>query len=407
MAELAAQFDLEAIQDAIRQQGVDGWLFAQFRGSDPIADVVLCRGAEAGLQTRRWFYYIPANGEPHALVHVIEPKALTGLPGLCQTYLPWQQLEQAIGNLLTGAQRVAMQYSPNNRLPYVSTVDAGTVELVRSFGVEVVSSAGLVSLFTATLSDAQIESHRRAAHELPRIVKAAFRRVRDAVRAGTEITEYALQRFIVDQIRAAGFESDEHEPPIVGVNAHAADPHYCPGASNSAPIREGDWLLLDQWCRTPDVGSVWADITWCGFVGDRVPERHAEVFQVVRRARDSAVDLIRQRYAEGQPVAGCEADRAAREVIESAGYGGAFTHRTGHNITCELHGTGAHLDDLETQDTRELIRRSCFSVEPGIYLDDLGVRLEVNMLIPAEGLPEVSGEQQDEPIALLAQDAEI
>lgn len=407
MTKATRHFDLPAIQHALQQQGIDGWLFAQFRGSDPIAETVLCRGPEIGLETRRWYYYIPASGEPQRLVHAIEPAALEAMPGGLQTYLAWQQLEQNLAGLLEGSGNVAMQYAPCNRLPYVSTVDAGTVELVRSFGIEVVSSASLVQQFTATLDDAQIEGHRRVAERLPGIVKAAMRRVRDAVVAGEPITEYQLQQFIIDKIHAAGFVTDEHEPPIVGVNEHASDPHYCPDADSSSLIREGDWLLLDQWCRGPEPDAVWADITWCAYVGTAVPPRHAEIFQLVRRARDAAVALVKERYAAGQPVAGYEADRAARGVIVDAGYGEAFVHRTGHSITTELHGTGAHLDDLETQDHRQLIRRSCFSVEPGIYLAEFGVRLEVNMLIPADGPPIVSGEQQNEPIGLLSPDAEI
>jgi Xaa-Pro aminopeptidase len=286
-------------------------------------------------------------------------------------------------------------------------VDAGTVDLVRELGAEVVSSAELVQQFTATLSDAQIDSHRRAADVLPRIVKGAMREVRTAVLARREICEYDIQQFIVRRMADEGFASDPDEPPIVGVNANASDPHYSPSATDSAPIREGDWLLLDQWCREPGDDSVWADITWCAYVGREVPERHAEIFDLVRSARDAAIDLIRSRYAAGRNVAGYEADRAARGVIESAGLGEHFVHRTGHSITYELHGTGAHLDDLETHDYRNLVRRSCFSVEPGVYLPDFGVRLEVNVLIPAEGPPEVTGEQQDAPIALLSDDCDL
>lgn len=400
-------FQLEAVQAALREADLDGWLFAQFRGRDPIADIVLRRPADRGLETRRWFYWVPASGAPHKLVHAIEPRALDALPGVRDVYLQWQGLEDALARMLAGCRRVAMQYSPHNRIPYVGTADAGTVELLRDLGIEIVTSADLVQQFTAVLDDAQIAGHVAAADALASVVSDAFRHVRDELLANRRPTEYSVQQFIIERIAAAGFRGDPHEPPIVGVNANSADPHYCPDAASAAPIERGDWLLLDQWCRGQGEHAVWADVTWCAFVGERVPERHAEVFGVVRAARDAALDLIAARHAAGLPISGFEADRAARNVIESAGLGEHFTHRTGHSITHELHGTGANLDDLETHDTRQLVRRSCFSVEPGVYLPDFGVRLEVNVLIPASGAPVVTGRRQDRPIALLASDPEL
>lgn len=400
-------FDLAGVQAALLEAGLDGWLFAQFRGRDPIADIVLGRGVDRGIETRRWFYWVPASGQPHKLVHAIEPRALDGLPGMREIYLQWQGLEESLARMLAGSRRVAMQYSPHNRIPYVGTADAGTVELVRDLGIDVVTSAPLVQQFTATLDDAQIDGHLAAADALAEVVREAFGHVRSEIMGGREPSEFSVQQFIVERIAAAGFCGDPHEPPIVGVNANSADPHYCPAAEGSAPIRRGDWLLLDQWCRAPGDSSVWADVTWCAYVGEQVPERHAEIFGVVRSARDAAIDLINSRYAAGLPVCGYEADRAARNVVESAGLGEHFTHRTGHSITHELHGTGANLDDLETHDTRPLTRRSCFSVEPGVYLPDFGVRLEVNVLVPATGAPAVTGRRQDRPIALLADEPEI
>ena len=253
-----ADFDLTAAQAAILDAAVDGWLFCQFRGRDPIADRVLKMDG-GGHQTRRWFYFVPAEGEPRGLVHAIEPKVLERLPGEKTCYMRWQELEQGLASLLVGASRVAMQYAPNNRIPYVSTVDAGTVELVRSSGVEVVSSADLVQTFTATLSDRQIASHREAARQLPGIVRAAYGRVREALDAGERLLEVELQHFILERFETMGLMTAD--PPIVAVNAHSADPHYAPG-EDSAPIRRGDWLLIDLWARLPAVGSVYADITW-------------------------------------------------------------------------------------------------------------------------------------------------
>ena len=404
MSQETSSFDLETVQAAIRDAGVDGWLLAQFRGRDPIADTVLGL-TEPGLQTRRWFYFVPADGEPRGLVHMIEPHSLDAVPGPKTRYMRWQELREGIGMLVGGARRVAMQYAQNNDIPYVSLVDAGTVELVTAHGVEVTSSAELVQQFTATLDDERIASQRAAAAELPRIVREAFHKVRDAVLAGHEVTEYEIQQFILQRFEDGGLITEE--PPIVGVNAHSADPHYGPEPVGSAPIRDGDWLLIDLWARTRMPGAVWSDITWTAQVGAEVPDHRREVFDVVLAARDAAIDLIVGRYAEGREVAGFEADRACQEVIRGAGYGDYIQHRTGHSITDELHGTGAHLDDLETHDFRKLARRTCFSVEPGIYLEEFGVRSEIDMLIPPEGPPEVSGEKQVAPIALLAEDPGI
>ena len=399
---MGGSFELEAVQSAVRVAGVDGWLFAQFRGRDPLADRVL--GLPTGVfQTRRWYYFVPADGEPRGLVHAIEPEVLSGLPGTMQSYRTWGELEGGIKGLLEGAVTVAMQYSPQNHLPVVATVDAGTVELVKAAGAEVVSSADLVQQFTAVLSDEQIDSHRFAAERIPKVVHGAFRLVRERTLDGHEITEYELQQFIIEQLRASGLEPGD--PPDVAVNAHASDPHYAPSPQNSTSIREGDWLLLDVWAKQPNERAVFADITWVAQVGDDVPEERTAVFEIVRGARDAAIELVVSRYAAGEPVRGFEADRAAREVIEAAGYGEVIQHRTGHSITEDVHGSGANLDDFETHDDRQLVRRTCFSVEPGIYLEEFGVRSEINILIPPEGAPEVTGIRQEQVIALLSEKA--
>ena len=405
MSNETSKFDLQAVQQAIREAGVDGWLFAQFHGRDPLATRVLALPSDA-FQTRRWYYFVPAAGEPRGLVHAIEPEALLDLPGSRRRYARWEELEAGLDALLDGAGTVAMQYSPENRVPYVSMVDAGTVELVQKRGVEVTSSADLVQRFTAVLDDDQIASHRYAGERLPDIVEAAFREVRSRLLNGGSITEHELQQFVLQQIDAAGLTTPDG--PIVGVNAHAADPHYEPGSEGSSPIEVGDWLLLDVWAKQPSEGAVFADITWTAQVDSDVDDRRTEVFETVLAARDAAVDLIQQRYAEGEPIRGFEADQASRGIIEQAGYGDYVRHRTGHSITDEIHGSGANLDDFESHDVRLLMRRTCFSVEPGVYIDgDFGVRSEVDVLVPSEGPPEVTGRKQQKMILLLADDPQF
>jgi Xaa-Pro aminopeptidase len=395
------RFDLQAVQDALREQGVDGWLFAQFHGRDPLADRVLGLAPE-GLQTRRWYYFVPTNGEPRKLVHAIEPAALDAVPGPKESYRTWGELEGGLSKLLEGAGKVAMQYSPMNNIPPVAMVDAGTVELIHKTGVEVVSAADLVQQFTATLDDAAIASHRQASKVLPEVMLAAFREVRRCLLADEELTEYDLQEYILQQIRAVGLTTPDG--PIVAVNEHAADPHYAPGAQGSSPIRRGDWLLLDMWAKEPGEGKIFADISWTAQVDDSVPEERVKVFEAVLGARDAALQLIRDRYEAGEPVCGFEADRAAREVLEASGFGQWIQHRTGHSITDEIHGSGANLDDFETHDDRRLMRRTCFSIEPGVYIEEagFGTRSEIDVLIPPTGPPEVCGVMQREMILLLA-----
>ena len=402
MAHETSNFDLHAVQDALRDAGVEAWLFAQFHGRDPLATQVLGLPVE-GLQTRRWYYLLPAQGEPRGLVHAIESEALVDLPGSRRRYRTWQELDAGLDALLKGIDTVAMQYSALNRVPYVAMVDAGTVELVKARGVDVVSSADLVQAFSAVLDDEQIASHRFAGERLPDVVEAAFREVRARLQAGESLTEYELQQFVLQQVDAIGLTTPDQ--PIVAVNGHAADPHYAPGPQGSSPIEKGDWLLIDVWAKTPAERSVFADITWTAQLDSDVSDQRAAVFDTVLRARDAAIDLVQQRYAAGESVRGFEADKACRAVIEEAGYGDFVQHRTGHSITDEIHGTGANLDDFESHDERLLMRRTCFSVEPGIYLEgDFGVRSEIDILVPAEGPPEITGRRQQNMILLLADD---
>ena len=368
---------LEPMQRALRSAGIDAWLFHDFRGGDPISRKVL--GLEPGRPgTRRWYYLVPSSGEPRKLVHAIEPGMLDSLPGEKRIYLSWRSLREGLGEILSGSKRVAMQYSPSNDVPYVSRVDAGTVELVRSLGPEVVTSADLVQEFDATLSPAQLESHRRAAKILRSLVDEVFSHASTEVRAGRSLDERGLQGFLQGRLEEEGLVQDH--APIVAVDDHAANPHFSVAPTGSARLARGQVLLLDLWAKEKAPGSIYADITWMAFLGDEVPEEVARVFAIVRDARDAAVDAARAAFRSKKPIHGYEIDRVARGVIEKAGYGDRFIHRTGHSIHEEGHGNGANIDDLETHDTRLLLPRTLFSIEPGIYLPGrFGVRSEVNV----------------------------
>jgi Xaa-Pro dipeptidase len=330
--------------------------------------------------TRRWYYWIPTVGSPRKLLHRIEPHVLDQLPGQVDEYISWEQQRRLLGGLLSGCRRIAMQYSPLNAVPYVSRVDAGTIELVRSFGVEVVSSADLIQTFEARWTDRQLESHQYAAAGLRRIVDEAFDYVRGSVVKRKGLTEYGIQQFILSRIRDAGMITSS--PPIAAVNAHSANPHYGPVSKGSSEIQRDDLVLIDLWAKQSDAGSVYADITWTAYAGSRVPDKHREVFQVVRKGRDAALEFVRARMQAGQYPFGYEVDAACRQVIEEAGYGDQFVHRTGHSIGEEVHGNGANIDSLETQDTRRLMPRTCFSIEPGVYLPgEFGIRSELDVFL--------------------------
>jgi Xaa-Pro aminopeptidase len=367
------------IQQALREHAIEGWLFYDFRGSDPLGYRVLLLDSHMHV-TRRWYYWIPAEGSAQKLLHRIEPHVLDLLPGQTSAYVSWEQQQELLGRLLQGRRRIAMQYSPMNAVPYVSRVDAGTIELVRSFGVEVVSSGDLIQLFEARWTDRQLESHQYAAAALRRIVDEAFDHVRTAVGGGTPLTEYGLQQFILSRIGDAGMVTSS--APIVAVNEHSADPHYGPSAAASAAITRDNLVLIDLWAKQVAAGSVYADITWTAYAGATVPERHRTVFGIVRQGRDAALEFARANIQAGQRPFGYEVDAACRRVIESAGYGAQFVHRTGHSIGEEVHGNGANIDGLETQDTRRLMPRTCFSIEPGIYLPgEFGIRSELDVFL--------------------------
>src|SRR5271156_30866 len=392
--------DLEAIQSALRQQKLDGWLFYDHHHRDPIAYRVL--GLSESLHvTRRWYYLIPAEGEPRKLVHRIEAGRLDTLPGAKSVYSSWQELEGQLKAMLAPYQRLAMQYSPRNAIMYVSMVDAGTVELLREFGKTIVSSSDLVSHFEAVLSEERIASHYQAQRIIDVVVAEGFReigrRVRPANGAPAGTTEYAMGQWFSEAMRREGPMWEN--APDVAVNANTSDSHYVATKEATKPIRGGDFVLIDIWGRMNRPDSVFYDITWTGVVGREPAPREQLVFETVRNARDAAITLVQSAFAAGRPVAGWEADDAARAVIREAGFGEAFTHRTGHNIATEIHGSGAHLDNLETHDERLLLPFTCFSVEPGIYLPEFGVRSEIDM-IPSANKAEVTGKIQTELVRI-------
>ncbi len=368
------------IQRTLREAGqVDGWLFYDFRGSDPLAYRVLLLDPATHV-TRRWYYWIPAQGEPVKVLHRIEPHVLDLLPGRAECYVSWEQQRQLLSHLLASGFRVAMQYSPLNAVPYVSRVDAGTIELIRSYGVEVISSADLIQTFEAVWTDRQLATHQFAVAALRRIVDETFSHVRDALVKNRPLTEYDVQQFILGRIHHAGMVTSS--PPIAAVNAHSADPHYGPLPSGSAQVRRDDLLLIDLWAKQADAGSVYGDITWTGYVGATVPTKHRAVFDLVRQGRDAALTFVQAQMRAGQPPFGWQVDEACRKVIAASGYGEQFVHRTGHSIGAEVHGNGANIDGLETQDTRRLIPRTCFSIEPGIYLPgEFGIRSELDVYL--------------------------
>jgi Xaa-Pro aminopeptidase len=397
---MMAGMNLEAIQEALREAHFDGWLFYDHHHRDPIAGRILGLDEKAHI-TRRWYYYIPASGDPRKLVHRIEQGRLDSLPGAKGLYSSWQELAAGLEAMLFDASKIAMQYSPNNAIMYVSMVDAGTVEFLRGLGKQIVSSADLVSQFEAVLNDEQIESHCVAQRSIDAILAEAWqeigRRVRPGRRDADRLTEFDVVVWLREAMRREGLVWESG--PNVSANANSADSHYEPTVEKSAAIHDGDFLLIDIWGRQNKPGSIFYDITWTGVLGREPADREQLVFETVRNARDAAVAIVERAFAEGRAIHGCEADDAARWVIREAGFGEFFTHRTGHNIAHELHGAGAHLDNLETHDERLLLANTCFSVEPGIYLPEFGVRSEVNMMT-APGKAWVTGRTQQELVRI-------
>ncbi len=383
-----SMFDLAKIQAALRQFQLDGWLIYDFRGLNVLGRRIVELPADQ-MGSRRWFYFVPASGQPRKLVHRIESGALDHLPGEKIVYLKWQELEAGVGQLVQGARRIAMEYSPRNAIPYVSRVDAGTIELVRSFGAEVVSSGDLIQQFEATWDDEQIAMHLQAAVHTDAAFGKAWKFIAEQVANGGGVRETEVQALIVQHFADNGLTT--YHPPIVAANEHSGDPHFDTSPAADVQIRAGDFVLIDLWAKLDRPRSVYSDLTRVGFVGGSVPEKYEQIFQVVAAARDTAIGLIQGAFAAQRPLAGWQVDDACRAVIERAGYGQYFIHRTGHSIGQEVHGNGANIDGLETRDERTILPRTCFSIEPGIYQSEFGVRSEVNVLIGAGGQVDVTG----------------
>jgi len=395
----AATLDITAVQAALKADGVDGWLLYDFRGINPIAADVTAIARQAGhLATRRWFYLIPASGQPRGLVHKIEKNSLAHLPGTTDRYASRVDLESGLKTLLTGMRRVAMEYSPGCSIPYVSRIDAGTMELVRQSGVDVVSSGDLIQRFAATWSASATDSHRRASERLYRVKDRAFAAIAKRTRDGVPTTEYDIQQLMAQWFVEEGLISD----PAMNVSAaeNAGNPHYLPTATSHRAIRRGDLVLLDLWGKVDVPGAVFADITWMGFAGPTVPERYAKAFAVIAAARDAAIELVQRACRSGQELRGWQVDKAAASIIRSAGYGDHIWHRTGHSLGESIHGNGANMDDYETHDDRRLLPGTGFTIEPGVYFDDFGVRTEINMVVESRDAT-VTGPVQTAILALV------
>jgi Xaa-Pro aminopeptidase len=391
-------FDLTAIQKSLAEFGLDGWLLYDFRGSNMLARRVLGLDQKP-VGSRRFFYFIPARGTPRKLVHRIETAALDDLPGEKSVYLPWQELEAGVAALSQGCRRIAMEYAPRVSNPYVSKVDAGVIELVRSTGAEIVSSGDLIQQFEATWDDEQWAMHLEAERFTRAAYEVAWGLIADRVRGGGTVRETEVQSAIMDHFHRNGMTT--YSPPIVGVGPHSGNPHYEPVAGKDGVIGQGDFVLIDLWAKMDRPRSVYSDLTRVGLVGETVPAKYNEIFKIVAAARDAAIRCVQEAYAVGRPLPGWEVDAACRRVIEEAGYGSYFIHRTGHNIGQEVHGNGAHMDNLETHEERLVLRRTCFSVEPGIYLEEFGVRSEVNVFVDGEGKVHVTGGLQTEVLPVL------
>jgi Xaa-Pro aminopeptidase len=370
------------IQEALREAKLDGWLFFDHHRRDELAYRVL-RFEPHGTVTRRWYYFVPAKGEPRGLVHRIEDQVLSPLAGTCKVYSSWGEQREGLRHLLGGALRVAMQYSPNCAIPYVSMVDAGTIEVIRGLGVDVVSSADLIQMFEARWSAEQLEMHLEAGRRVDAVLGDAWKWIGEKLRAGEAITEWDAQQFIRRGFTGQGLWTDHG--PIVGVRAHSSDCHYEPERESAWPIKKGDNVLIDLWAKLDKPQAVFYDITWDGYCGETVPSAIQNIFDIVREARDRAVKRVQDATGRGEVLHGFEVDDACRGYIREKGYGDYFVHRTGHSIGSDVHGTGANMDNLETHDERKIIPGTCFSVEPGIYLPEFGVRSEVNVYIEPRG----------------------
>jgi Xaa-Pro aminopeptidase len=387
---------IDSIQEAIRDAGLDGWLFFDHHRRDPLAYRILRIPSEV-MPTRRWYYFIPGNGEPRKLVHRIESTALDSLPGLKQAYASWQEQQNHLAALVAGANRIAMQYSPNCAIPYVAMVDAGTIELVRSTGIEVVSSADLIQRFEAVWSSQQFELHLEAGRLVDQTRHDAFDLVRSRRQAKQAVNEYEVQQFILNRFRECELVTDHG--PIVAVNENASNPHYEPTCERYSHIQAGDVVLIDLWAKCDIPDAVYYDITWTGFCGDHVPDQIQNVFHIVKAARERAAWFAVDKSAKGERFRGFEIDDIARGVIAQEGYADYFFHRTGHSLGTEVHGTGANMDNLESHDERIVLPGCCFTIEPGIYLPEFGIRSEINVFVNTDSA-RITGEEQKSLVPL-------
>ena len=391
--------NLDQIQSALRERKLGGWLLCDFRNRDQLAYRILGLDSTK-MCTRRWFYFIPAKGEPRRLVHTVEKGKLDTLPGRKQIFLSWEELHSALRKMLGSPKKIAMQYSPKNNIPYVSIVDAGIVELVRSFGHKVVSSADLVQLFEALIGEEGYRLHKEAGVLVDRIRAEAFDQIRLAVSSQNRMTEYDVQQYIVRRFHESGLVTAD--PPMVGTNDHPADPHFETSPANARPFKHGDTVLIDLWAKKNVPGAIYYDITWVGVVGAEAPGKYVKIFDVVKRARNAAIEFTKEKFAKRQPCYGWQIDDACRGVVRKAGYEKRFLHRTGHSIGEEVHGNGVNIDNLETKDERQVMPGSLFSIEPGIYLEgEMAVRTEVNIFVRHDGVPEVTGEVQEELVMIV------
>jgi Xaa-Pro dipeptidase len=387
---------LAEIQAALGAEHLDGWLFFDHHHRDPLSYRVL-QFTPGSMVTRRWYYFVPAEGEPRGLAHKIEAETLRELPGKPRLYAGWKELVDGLREILGGAKRIAMQYSPDCAVPYVSMVDAGTIELIRKLGVEVATSANLIQFFESRWTAQQLENHLEAGRRVDRIRAEAFARISSKLRANDRVTEWEMQQFILSRFRDEGLFTDHG--PDVAVNGNASNPHYNPTREACSPIQPGDLVLIDLWAKLDRPDGVYYDITWTGYCGEQPPAKIENVFDVVRGARDKAIEFVQDSTARKRTICGYQVDDAARNYINAAGYGQYFFHRTGHSIGTEVHGTGANMDNLETHDERKIIPWTCFSIEPGIYLPEFGIRSEVDMFVDESGA-RVTGEIQEKIVRI-------
>ncbi len=394
-----ANFNLEKIQKIIKQMKLDGWLLYDFRGSNDLAHTILDIPKESHL-TRRFYYFIPAAGEPVKIVNSIEAFHLDHLPGKKLKYNKHSLLTEHLQNTLSGKKNVAMEYSSLNAIPYISKVDAGTVEQIKSLGINIATSGDLISMFAAIWSKEQYLDNCPVAEAMYDIISDCFKYIKYNTLNGKTLTEFEMQQYIMEEFKKRNYDTDP--PIIVGVNENSGNPHYAPTEQEYKEIKPGDFVLLDIWAKTKKPNAVWADITWVGYMGNSVPEKYIRIFNIVAEARDAAFNLIENRFNEGKEIRGYEVDDAARKVIDKAGYGEYFIHRTGHSITTDLHGSGAHMDNYETKDERLLLPSTSFSIEPGIYLPEFGVRSEIDVYISPDGKVTATGrERQREIVPIL------